>query len=130
MLQQKLLREKSSIVRLYLIDAFNLQSRDIGSLSDPYFVVNLNDKEVNDSDNYEDDADRIDIHRCLDFKANFPGCDRLRIRIMDKDTIFGDDLIGETYLDLEDRYFSADWNVFTVKPIETRQLTVDYINTS
>jgi hypothetical protein len=27
----------------------------------------------------------------------------------DYDLLFGDDMIGETVIDLEDRYFSADW---------------------
>lgn len=36
--------------------------------------------------------------------------------------IFGDDLIGESILDLEDRYFSADWNSVPNKPIEYREL--------
>jgi len=28
---------------------------------------------------------------------------------MDYDPIFGDELIGKTILDLEDRFFSMDW---------------------
>jgi hypothetical protein len=36
----------------------------------------------------------------------------------DYDLLFGDDLIGETVVDLEDRYFSPDWNAFDEKPIE------------
>ena len=40
----------------------------------------------------------------------------------DYDAIFGDDLNGETMVDLEDRYFSTDWNSIITKPIETRKL--------
>jgi hypothetical protein len=36
--------------------------------------------------------------------------------------LFGDDLIGETLIDLEDRYFSSDWNAMPMKPIEYRNL--------
>ena len=36
--------------------------------------------------------------------------------------LFGDDLIGETVIDLEDRYFSSDWNAMPTKPIEYRKL--------
>jgi len=33
----------------------------------------------------------------------------LTIKVFDYDELFGDDLIGETKIDLEDRYFSSEW---------------------
>jgi len=39
---------------------------------------------------------------------------------MDFDDLFGDDLIGETVIDLEDRYFSSEWQSIKNKPIEYR----------
>jgi len=56
------------------------------------------------------------------FEAVFPGCPELSVKIMDYDLLFGDELIGETKVDLEDRYFSADWKSAMNKPIEYRQL--------
>lgn len=41
---------------------------------------------------------------------------------MDYDDIFGDDAIGTTSIDLEDRYFSPEWQSIKHKPIEYRQL--------
>ena len=35
-----------------------------------------------------------------------------------------DDLIGETVLDLEDRYYSEEWKALPVKPIEERILYI------
>lgn len=36
--------------------------------------------------------------------------------------IFGDDLIGKTSIDLEDRYFTLEWQSLEHKPIEFRKL--------
>ena len=57
-----------------------------------------------------------------DFEAEFPGCPPLVVDVIDYDDIFGDDSIGKTSIDLEDRYFSAEWQSIKNKPIEYRQL--------
>jgi hypothetical protein len=41
---------------------------------------------------------------------------------MDYDDFFGDDFIGKTTLDLDDRYFSDKWRSMDDKPIEYRNL--------
>ena len=46
----------------------------------------------------------------------------LKIQAMDYDDLFGDDLIGETNIDLEDRFFSPEWQAIKNKPVEYRQL--------
>lgn len=47
----------------------------------------------------------------------------MKIQFMDYDLLFGDDLIGETIIDLEDRYFSSDFKAIQNKPIEHRKLS-------
>ena len=42
------------------------------------------------------------------------------IHAMDYDDLFGDDLIGTTVLDLEDRYFLPEWRAINNKPVEYR----------
>ena len=44
--------------------------------------------------------------RLFQLEAVFPMDSLLRIQIMDYDVISSDDLIGETFIDLENRYFS------------------------
>ena len=48
-------------------------------------------------------------HKSFDFSGDFPGCAPLVVSVMDYDDLFGDDEIGTTSVDLEDRYFMADW---------------------
>ena len=51
-LKRQLLESNKCIVRLYVIEAFNLSSRDNGSASDPYLYLKCNSKTVNERDNY------------------------------------------------------------------------------
>lgn len=46
----------------------------------------------------------------------------MKIEFWDYDLLFGDDLIGTTTVDMEDRYFSCDWKAVIHKPIEYRKL--------
>lgn len=58
----------------------------------------------------------------LDFTVNFPGAAPLEIEAYDYDLLFGDDLIGKTVIDLDDRFFNPRWQALDEKPIETREL--------
>lgn len=44
-----------------------------------------------------------------EFEASFPGADPLKIDAYDYDDLFGDDLIGSTSIDLDDRFFCPEW---------------------
>ena len=63
----------------------------------------------NERDNYQLDNPNPDFHKSYDFEAVFPGCPPLVIDVVDYDDLFGDDSIGKTSIDLEDRYFSPEW---------------------
>jgi len=58
-------------------------------------------------------------------QVDFPGAPRLKIAAMDYDDFFGDDLIGYTYIDLDDRFYSQNWGALEKKPIEYRDLRDD-----
>ena len=65
------------------------------------------------------------ILRFLDFDdvESYPPFYRLGAeRSIYDDAIFGDELIGETLLDVEDRFFSMEWQNLDEKPIEYRQI--------
>ena len=105
-----------------MVEAFDLASRDNGSPSDPYLYITCNNKIVNERDNYQLDEPNPKFYKSYDFEATFPGCSPLQIDVYDYDEIFGDDLIGTTIIDLEDRYFTMEWQSLEEKPIEYRQI--------
>jgi hypothetical protein len=58
-----------------------------------------------------------------EFDVEFPGAPNLVIKAYDYDDLFGDDLIGTTVIDLDDRFFCPEWQQIENKPIEFRELT-------
>jgi Ca2+-dependent lipid-binding protein len=58
------------------------------------------------------------FNKVFSFNVQFPGPPCIVISAYDFDDLFGDDLIGKTTIDLDDRYFSVDWQALENKPIE------------
>lgn len=121
-LKRMLMSKAKCIVRLYMINAYDLASRDNGSFSDPYLKIKCGKKEYNERSIYQNDNPNPNFYKMYDFEAEFPGCAPIVIDVVDYDDIFGDDSIGKTSIDLEDRYFSPEWQSIKNKPIEYRQL--------
>lgn len=121
-IKRNLLSEKRCMIKVYMISAFNLSSRDNGSDSDPYLILECNGKTFNERDNYQLDNSCPEFMKAYSFEGVFPGTTPLKISVMDYDMVFGDDLIGVTSVDLEDRYFSIEWNGLKDKPIEYREI--------
>ena len=119
-LKRMLLKSVKMIVRIYMIEGFDLASRDIGGYSDPYLKLKCGSKIYNEQKNYILDEPNPKFHKHYDFETVFPGCPMILIEAMDYDDLFGDDLIGKTTIDLEDRYFLPEWRALQNKPIEFR----------
>ena len=51
-LKRLLMSPTKCVVRVYILDAFNVSSRDNGSDSDPYLIVSCGNKSYNERDNY------------------------------------------------------------------------------
>lgn len=49
------------------------------------------------------------FYKMYEFDAEFPGAAPLVIKTFDFDDLFGDDLIGTTTIDLDDRFFCPEW---------------------
>lgn len=60
------------------------------------------------------------FYKCYELQAAFPVETQLEVTVMDYDTLGSDDVIGSTVVDLENRFFSKDWQAYKRKPMEYR----------
>jgi len=148
-LMDMLLKPKKYIVRLYALRGIGLAAMDTNldgspGKSDPYMVVKLGSSVFNDRKNAQDDLTDIDLYKMVQITCELPGTSQLKIALYDKDLVGFDDKIGETVIDLEDRWFDDRWQQlgrknllepgqdpkdpgrvrWCTKPIERRTLTI------
>ncbi|CAH1957365.1 unnamed protein product [Acanthoscelides obtectus] len=93
-------------LRVYCIRALGLRAKDITGKSDPYLVLTLNDKVISDKDHYVPRQVNPVFGRCFEFMAAFPFDHILKIALYDYDKVTSDDLVGETKIDIEGRYYT------------------------
>ena len=122
-IRRLLLQKTQVVVRVYIVSCQNLAQKDLKSHSDPFIKIKLAGTTINDSKNAQTDQPNPRILKHFDILSTLPGASRLKIQVWDKDDLVKDDKIGETVIDLEDRYFSNKWRRITEKPIERRVLT-------
>ncbi|KAK3543542.1 hypothetical protein QTP70_023874, partial [Hemibagrus guttatus] len=94
------------LIRVYIVAASNLHPADPDGKADPYIVLKLGKTEIKDRDNYIPKQLNPMFGRSFEIQASFPKESLLRVLIYDYDVIGGDDLIGETQIDLENRFYS------------------------
>ncbi|KAG8570140.1 hypothetical protein GDO81_011112 [Engystomops pustulosus] len=94
------------LIRVYVVAGFNLSPADPDGKSDPYIVLRLGKTEIKDRDNYIPKQLNPVFGRSFEIQATFPKESLLTILIYDHDLIGTDDLIGETRIDLENRFYS------------------------
>jgi len=122
-LRKKLVNKEQVIIRVYILELNELAKKDLLSESDPYIKLYINDKLiVNERKNYQEDQKNCKWYQYYDIAGEIPGSSNLRIEVWDWEAILSDSLIGYTTIDLEDRYFSDDWQNLVNKPIEVRPL--------
>ncbi|KAG8190919.1 hypothetical protein JTE90_014400 [Oedothorax gibbosus] len=94
------------LVRIYVVKATDLHPADMNGKADPYIVINLGNKKTNDKENYISKQLNPVFGKCFEFEATFPQDSLLTVQIYDWDLLGSDDLIGETKIDLENRFYS------------------------
>lgn len=152
---ESFLNPQPYLVRVYVLDAMNIQPKDENNKCDPYLRLSLGDGHkrshvFNDRDRHRVETLTPKFHNMYEFKAELPGASELRVELLDYDffaipgiphglskgivsvgtTVDGDDFVGATLLDLEDRWFSSKWQALGAtadayekrKPLEVRPL--------
>lgn len=79
---------------------------DLNGKADPYVVLQLGSKRVSDKENYISKQLNPVFGKCFEIEAVFPQDSMLTIQVLDWDLVGSDDLIGETRIDLENRFYS------------------------
>jgi hypothetical protein len=109
---KSLLRPAGCIVRVYVLKGYQLKAMDKReNNSDPYIKLKLGDQVISDRANFQKNvSNNAKFYKSFEMQAKFPGSSKLEVMVMDWDAIGQDNLVGKTIVDLEDRWFSKDWN--------------------
>ena len=122
LIKEQLVRKTEAVVVLYVLEGYDLASRDLDSPSDPYLYITCGDFKYNGRDDYILDEANPVFNMRFEFGEMFPGSKPIIIEAYDYDELFGDDLIGKTSIDLDDRFFTPQWQGLEEKPVEARQI--------
>lgn len=137
----RLQEPQALVVRVYVLRGTNLQSKDSNGYSDPYLRLKLGKHVVSDRAQHKTKTLNPEFFRLFTFSTTLPGPSQLEIGVWDYDLV-GDDFIGATTIDLEDRWFHRDWQRLghghaklqdaggCLKPIEYRHLYTPKRSTS
>jgi hypothetical protein len=112
------LRPQNYEIRVYVLDATNLASKDFSSEltgenpSDPYVKVRLGKETHGSASEHVENVSDLDWFKSYVFKRNvkLPGDSRVHVEVWDHDSFAYDDLIGSTVIDLEDRLLDQRWH--------------------
>ncbi|XP_067402968.1 fer-1-like protein 4 [Emydura macquarii macquarii] len=94
------------LVRVYIVKATNLSPADPNGKADPYVVVTLGQEQKDTKDRYIPKQLNPVFGEVLELSISFPMESELTVSIFDHDLVGSDDLIGETKIDLENRFYS------------------------
>eukprot|EP01091_Cochliopodium_minus_P000588 TRINITY_DN10526_c0_g1_i1.p1 TRINITY_DN10526_c0_g1~~TRINITY_DN10526_c0_g1_i1.p1 ORF type:complete len:683 (-),score=269.35 TRINITY_DN10526_c0_g1_i1:77-2125(-) len=122
---KSLAKEQNLILRVYVLEGEQLVANSKNGLCKPYLRLSCGKGEklnIEDGENVsKKETLRPKFYRSFEFNIVLPTNNKLTVSVWD-DKIGFDDMIGETVIDLENRFFSEEWKAMDKKPIESRTL--------
>ncbi|XP_039972477.1 fer-1-like protein 4 [Xiphias gladius] len=94
------------LVRVYIVKATSLAPTDPNGKADPYLVVHVGQQSLDTKDRYIPKQLNPTFGEVFELTVSFPLETELVITVMDHDLVGSDDVIGETRVDLENRFYS------------------------
>uniref|UniRef100_A0A8D3BNE6 Fer-1 like family member 4 n=1 Tax=Scophthalmus maximus TaxID=52904 RepID=A0A8D3BNE6_SCOMX len=94
------------LVRVYVVKATSLAPTDPNGKADPYLVIKVGQQSLDTKDRYIPKQLNPTFGEVFELTVSFPLETELAVTVMDHDLVGSDDVIGETRVDLENRFYS------------------------
>ncbi|XP_048878815.1 fer-1-like protein 4 [Brienomyrus brachyistius] len=94
------------LVRVYMVKATNLAPTDPNGKADPYVVVKVGPQQMDTKDRYIPKQLNPVFGEVFELTVSFPLETELILMVFDHNLVGSDEMIGETRVDLENRFYS------------------------